>query len=69
MDSIVDFEMKQYVYFETENTCMDNTRGLSIDLIIFDMFSVSSAKDSKEFKNHLRLLGSQNKNFMMVLLG
>lgn len=67
---IVGSEMEKYVLFESENTFVDNSRGFSIDLVIFDMFSVSKfAKGSKELVNYLSILGSQNKNFMMVLLG
>lgn len=67
---IVGSELEKYVLFESENTFVDNSRGFSIDLVIFDMFSVSKfAKGSKELVNYLSILGSQNKNFMMVLLG
>lgn len=67
---IVGSELEKYVLFESENTFVDNSRGFSIDLVIFDMFSVSKfAKGSKEFLSYLSVLGSQNKNFMMVLLG
>lgn len=67
---IIGSEMEKYVLFESENTFVDNSRGFSIDLVIFDMFSVSKfAKGSKELVNYLSILGSQNKNFMMILLG
>ena len=56
--------------FESENTFVDNSRGFSIDLVIFDMFSISKfAKGSKELIKQMSLIGSQSKNFMMVLLG
>ena len=67
---VVGTEMEKYVMFESENTFVDNSRGFSIDLVIFDMFSISKfAKGSKELLSYLSVLGSQNKNFMMVLLG
>ena len=67
---IIGTEMEKYVLFESENTFVDNSRGFSTDLVIFDMFSVSKfAKGSKELLSYLSVLGSQNKNFMMVLLG
>ena len=67
---IIGTEMEKYVRFESEFNLIDNTRGSIADLVVFDMFSVSKfAKEPKELLRHLGLIGSQNKNFMIVLLG
>lgn len=67
---IVGSEMEKSVRFESEFNLIDNTRGSVADLVIFDMFSISQfAKEPKELLRHLGLIGSQNKNFMIVLLG
>jgi len=64
---IIDSEMERFVRFESGYNLIDNTRGCNSDLVIFDLFSIS--KFAKEPKELLRQLGSQNKNFMIVLLG
>jgi len=67
---IIGSEMERFVRFESGYNLIDNTRGCNSDLVIFDLFSISKfAKEPKELLRQLGLIGSQNKNFMIVLLG
>lgn len=67
---IIGTGLEQYVSFETESTVMKNTVGKSFNFVIYDNFDVQkSFIEETGLVKHLSILGSQSKNFMMVLLG